>query len=155
MCFHYRLVFSCGHYVWLKLARPCNVEEAFIRGETSIGCSQMWSTGFCTRKTHTQKCETCSAKEAKTGAQIAEIRRRIAHLRGLVDKITKTPPSSSSASLSGEKKDEQQKKTDEDEKRELLEAGVVFDDEYEEALLEDLSPVSSPVFPKVEDFSEP
>ncbi|KAM7196087.1 hypothetical protein V8F33_006379, partial [Rhypophila sp. PSN 637] len=87
MCFHHRLVLSCGHYIWLpKVARACAAEEAFTRGETTIGCSKMWSTGFCTMKV-SQKCEDCSNKEAKSTAQIAEIKRRIGALKELVEKI--------------------------------------------------------------------
>ncbi|KAM7193495.1 hypothetical protein V8F20_008398 [Naviculisporaceae sp. PSN 640] len=157
MCFHHRLVFACGHYTWLStIARPCPVETAFTKGQSNIGCSKMWSSGFCTLKINEKKCETCGEKEAKTARQAAEIRKRIGELRGLVEKITSASSSSSSSlgkiSSSGSSRSSSSASSLRMTKEQLIEAGVVFDDEYE-AQLEEFSPISSPTGSSF--FSEP
>ena len=123
--------------VWGNVARPCPVEEKFNRGESNVGCATMCSVARWTYKISGMSCRACTEKKTKTDAKLAEVRSWIGELRGRVEGIL-------SREARGKPKDGGEKV-----EVDLREEGVEFDEEYEaklaESLLEDFSPVSSPV----------
>lgn len=136
--------------VWGKLARPCPTEESFNRGETIVGCATMFSVARWTYMISGLNCKACTAKKTKTDAQLIEAKSWIKGLKERVGAILSMGEDSEDSNIAGEKMSPTKEQLD------LRQAGVEFDDEYEaqvaETLLEDFSPISSPV---KSDFAEP
>lgn len=134
--------------VWGNVARPCPSEESFHRGESNVGCATMCSVARWTYKIAGLRCKSCTAKKAKTDVQLGEVKSLIKELRGRVEVILSKGKRQVGEEV-GDKNVAGGKALQQEEVDLLREAGVEFDDEYEarlaEALLEEFSPVSSPV----------
>lgn len=81
MCFHSRVVFSCGHHEWRDIISPCQVEREFDKGLRDEGCSEMWSHGFYTIRVTQQDCKGCAERYSKVSDKFTAIKERLQTLR--------------------------------------------------------------------------
>lgn len=88
MCFHSRVVFSCGHHEWRGIISPCQVEREFDNGLRDEGCSEMWSHGYRTVRIDRQSCKPCNERHTKISDKFAAIKERLQILREDLERRT-------------------------------------------------------------------
>ncbi|KAK4230975.1 hypothetical protein QBC38DRAFT_355589 [Podospora fimiseda] len=86
MCLHKRVVYTCNHSAFLELCKPCPVEQSFIRGEVTTGCSQMWSHGFDAFRVG-ENCAQCAATIKKENDKLALIKEQLKLLKNKLQEI--------------------------------------------------------------------
>ncbi|KAK3996524.1 hypothetical protein QBC44DRAFT_232127 [Cladorrhinum sp. PSN332] len=76
MCLHKRVVYSCNHWAFLELSKPCPVEQSFIQGKGKTGCSQMWSHGFDAVRVG-ESCTKCAAAIRKENYKLGLVKEHL------------------------------------------------------------------------------
>ncbi|KAK3336595.1 hypothetical protein B0T19DRAFT_409952 [Cercophora scortea] len=88
MCFYRKIVFSCSHSEFLDCVKLCFVAEAWERGKTEHGCSQMSSHGVIAVRVQSE-CKRCIQRQAEKARQTASIMEKIQSLRDELEKLRK------------------------------------------------------------------
>jgi hypothetical protein len=92
MCFHRRIIYTCGHDGWGTEVAACNHQQAFQEGSWLVACPDMFAHPLHSLKLQT-KCKKCcrnSAKAARTADKLAQVKLAMAVLNETVQKL-KTP----------------------------------------------------------------
>ncbi|KAL2024170.1 hypothetical protein VTK56DRAFT_9326 [Thermocarpiscus australiensis] len=90
MCFHKRLIFGCGHYAWLGISRPCEVEQSFNRGEVDTGCNAMWSHGYDAIRVQ-KDCPRCAKLKKRQELRLGVVKERLKAIKEQVKQIKGIP----------------------------------------------------------------
>ncbi|RDL38530.1 uncharacterized protein BP5553_02870 [Venustampulla echinocandica] len=88
MCYHKRMVFSCGHFSWGHEVRACNVEVAFRLGILREECDTMFSHPMHSLKLP-KLCQGCAGKKTKQDGTVSTVKERLQELHQVVGKWSK------------------------------------------------------------------
>lgn len=88
MCYHKRMLFSCGHFSWGHEVRACSVEKAFRLGILTEACDTMFSHPMHSLK-FAELCQDCAGKKTKQDGTVSTVKERLQELHQVVGKWTK------------------------------------------------------------------
>lgn len=89
MCYHKRIVYTCGHFGWADEVRPCDAQKGFLNGSQKSECEVMYSHPLQTIRVQAN-CKDCAAKQKKTDTTMSSVKDKLRALTESVARLQKT-----------------------------------------------------------------
>jgi hypothetical protein len=86
MCYHKRIIYTCGHDGWGTEISACDHQRAFDEGSWPIACPDMFAHPLHSVKVQ-RMCKDCNWKAARTADKLTQVKMAMRELNETVRKL--------------------------------------------------------------------